>query len=117
MKFAKPPAYIRFLNALDTLDRLKPGKQLDGIEEQLLDYITLHSEQNKALLVGDLINLSQFGSQATLHGRLKNLVVMDYVRLVVDKDDGRKKSVALSAKAIKHYEALSKCLENALKQG
>lgn len=39
MKFAKPPAYIRFLNALDTLDRLKPGKQLDGIEDNY--WITL----------------------------------------------------------------------------
>ena len=34
--------------------------------------------------MGDLIGLSHLGSQATLHGRLKNLSVLGYVKFVAD---------------------------------
>ena len=108
-------AYIRFLNLLDSLDRINPGKKLDSTEEQLLNYITLANSQGRTLLVGDLISLSELGSQATLHGRIKNLVAMGYVKLGEDKADGRRKFVIPTAKAAKHYEGLSACLEKALK--
>ena len=117
MKAIKPSAYIRFLNYLDSLDRINSGKKLDSTEEQLLNRITLANSQGKDLLVGDLISLSELGSQATLHGRIKNLVAMGYVKLNEDKDDGRKKFVIPTAKALKHYEHLSACIEKALKSG
>ena len=117
MKSIKPTAYIRFLNYLDSLDRINSGKKLDSTEEQLLNRITLANSQGKDLLVGDLISLSELGSQATLHGRIKNLVAMGYVKLNEDKDDGRKKFVIPTAKALKHYEHLSACIEKALKSG
>ena len=117
MKAIKPSAYTRFLNCLDALDRMNPGKKLDSTEEQLLNKITLAGTQGQDLLVGDLISLSQLGSQATLHGRIKNLVAMGYVKLNEDKTDGRKKFVIPTAKAFKHYEHLSACLEKALKSG
>jgi DNA-binding MarR family transcriptional regulator len=103
MKAIKPTAYIRFLNCLDALDRMNPGKKLDSTEEQLLNQIALAATQGKELLVGDLISHSKLGSQATLHGRIKNLLVMGYVRLNEDKSDGRKKFVKPTAKALKHY--------------
>jgi DNA-binding MarR family transcriptional regulator len=115
MTAIKPTAYIRFLNYLDSLNRINSGKKLDSIEEQLLNRITLANSQGKDLLVGDLISLGKLGSQATLHGRIKNLVAMGYVRLNEDKADGRKKFVIPTAKALKHYEHLSTCLEKALK--
>lgn len=115
MKIVKPTAYTRFLNLLDSLDRINPGKKLDSIEEQLLNKITLAGTQGKGFLVGDLISLDELGSQATLHGRIKNLVAMGYVRLSEDKADGRKKFVTPTAKAVKHYEYLSACIEKAVK--
>lgn len=115
MKAIKPTAYIRFLNCLDALDRMNPGKKLDSTEEQLLNQITLAATHGKELLVGELISLSKLGSQATLHGRIKNLVAMGYVKLNVDRVDSRKKFVAPTAKALKRYEYLSACLEKALR--
>lgn len=115
MKPIKPSAYIRFLNQLDSLDRINLGKKLDLTEEQLLNHITLKTSQGKELLVGDLISLSELGSQATLHGRIKSLVEMGFVKLNEDSSDGRKKFVIPTLKAIKHYEQLSTCLEKALK--
>jgi len=115
MKAIKPSAYIRFLNFMDGLDRISPGKKLDATEEQLLNRIALGASQGNVLLVGDLISLRELGSQATLHGRIQNLVAMGYVKLNEDKADARRKQVIPTVKAMKHYEDLSACLEKALK--
>ncbi|QWD98488.1 winged helix-turn-helix transcriptional regulator [Polynucleobacter sp. MG-5-Ahmo-C2] len=115
MKAIKPSAYIRFLNFMDGLDRISPGKKLDATEEQLLNRIALGASQGSVLLVSDLISLRELGSQATLHGRIQNLVAMGYVKLNEDKADARRKQVVPTVKAMKHYEDLSACLEKALK--
>ena len=112
----KSPAYIRFLNLIDFLDRINPGKKLDATEESLLDKIVLSAHQDQIILVGDLISLTDLGSQATLHGRLKNLRAMGYIEMTVD-EDGRKKHVVPTKLAIKRYEELSKCLEKAVRAG
>ena len=112
----KSPAYIRFLNLIDVLDRINPGKKLDATEESLLDKIVLSAHQDQIILVGDLISLTDLGSQATLHGRLKNLRAMGYIEMTVD-EDGRKKHVVPTKLAIKRYEELSKCLEKAVRAG
>jgi DNA-binding MarR family transcriptional regulator len=116
MSIIKPSCYIRFLNLIDALDRMNPGKKLDSIEESLLDKIILSFYAKQSILVGDLISISEIGSQATLHGRLKNLSAMGYIKMVVNKD-GRKKEVEPTKIAIKRYEELSKFLEKAAKAG
>ena len=113
---SKSPAYIRFLNLIDVLDRINPGKKLDATEESLLDKIVLSAHQDQIILVGDLISLADLGSQATLHGRLKNLRAMGYIEMTVD-EDGRKKHVVPTKLAMKRYEELSKCLEKAVRAG
>ena len=115
MKLIKPSSYIRFLNAVDSLGRINATKELDPIEERLLNHIALESLRGNELLVGDLISFTELGSQATLHGRVKNLVVMGYVNLIECKEDGRKKFVVPTTKAVKYYEKLSDCLDKALK--
>lgn len=112
----KSPAYIRFLNLIDVLDRINPGKKLDATEESLLDKIVLSAHQGEIVLVGDLISLSELGSQATLHGRLKNLRAMGLIDMTTE-EDGRKKHVVPTKLAIKRYEELSKCLEKAVRAG
>jgi inorganic pyrophosphatase len=113
MSTEKPSAYLRFLNLIDALDRINPGKKLDAIEKSLLDRIVSAAHAKQAILVGDLISLSELGSQATLHGRLKNLTAMGYIKMA-SNDDGRKK-VLPTKLALKRYEDISKCLEKALK--
>lgn len=112
----KNPAYIRFLNLIDVLDRINPGKKLDSTEESLLNKIVLSAHQDQIILVGDLISLTDLGSQATLHGRLKNLRAMGYIEMTVD-EDGRKKHVVPTKLAMKRYEEISKCLEKAVRAG
>lgn len=107
--------YIAFLNLVDALDPINPGRTLDNLETRLLEKIMQHQAQNQTLLVGDLISLSQLGSQATLHGRLKSLVAQKYVRLTVDKEDARKKSVIPTKLAVKYIHFMSDCLGKSLK--
>ena len=114
MTATKSSCYIRFLNLIDALDRMNPGKKLDSIEESLLDKIVLCSNAKQSILVGDLISLSELGSQATLHGRLKNLSAMGYVKMVAN-EDGRKREVVPTKAALKRYEEISKCLEKAVR--
>jgi hypothetical protein len=114
MSTVKSSCYIRFLNLIDALDRINPGKKLDSIEESLLDKIILSFDAKQTILVGDLISLSELGSQATLHGRLKNLSAMGYIKMAAN-EDGRKKEVVPSKMAIKRYEEISKCLAKAAK--
>jgi DNA-binding MarR family transcriptional regulator len=58
--------------------------------------------------------MAELGSQATLHGRLKNLSAMGYIKMVAN-EDGRKKEVVPTKIAIKRYEEMSKCLDKAVK--
>lgn len=103
-----------FLNIVDTLDRSNPGRSLDYLELQLLEYIIQQEAQNQTVLVGDIINLSHIDSQATLHGRLKNLVSLGYVKLLADKEDARKKSVMPTKLAVKYVQFMSDCLAKSL---
>ena len=112
----KSPAYVRFLNLIDVLDRINPGKKLDATEESLLNKIVLSAHQGQVVLVGDLISLAELGSQATMHGRLKNLRAMGLIEMNAD-EDGRKKHVVPTKSAMKRYEELSKCLEKAVRAG
>jgi hypothetical protein len=93
---------------------MNPGKKLDSTEESLLDRIVLSFHAKQAILVGDLISISELGSQATLHGRLKNLSAMGYIKMAAN-EDGRKKEVIPTKIALKRYEEISKCLEKAAK--
>ncbi len=93
---------------------MNPGKKLDSVEESLLDKVILSFHAQQPILVGDLIAMSELGSQATLHGRLKNLSALGYIQMAANAD-GRKKEVIPSKMALKRYEELSKCLEKAVK--
>jgi DNA-binding MarR family transcriptional regulator len=92
-------AYIRFLNLIDALDHMNPGRSLDSLEIQLLEFIVQQQAQN----------------QATLHSRLKDLVLHGYVKLIADKKDARKKSVIPTRLAAKYIEFMSNCLEKSVK--
>ena len=114
MPALKTSSYIKFLNLIDAIDRINPGKKLDSIEESLLNKIVTSAHAKQAVLVGDLISIADLGSQATLHGRLKNLSAMGYIKMAANAD-GRKKEVLPTKMALKRYEEISKCLEKAVK--
>jgi len=110
----KNTTFIRFLNCLESIDRITMGEELDNKEKQLLNYISLRVAQGNQLLVGDLIVLKEYGSQSTLHGRIKNLATKGYIKLTEDQIDGRKKFVTPTSKTNQYYQMLSKHMERML---
>jgi DNA-binding MarR family transcriptional regulator len=108
-------SYVRFLNTVHALKRTNPARTLDATEIEILEYLLLSTYKNQALLVGDVIVLNRYGSQATLHGRIKNLVVLGYLNLIQDKVDGRKKAVVPTKLAFKYIEFLSGCMSKSPK--
>lgn len=113
MSGIKSTSYIRFLNFVNAVDERDTGKKLDNIEEQLLNQVMLAFSQGREVLVGDLLKMSNIGSQATLHGRVKNLIKFDYVKQVTDASDGRKKKLIPAKQALKHYAKLSSLIDRA----
>ena len=95
-------SYFQYLELFNLIADIKPRIALDKIEILLLDHIALALNQNTDLFVKDLITLSTIGSLATLHSRLKNLVVRGYIRLIADDQDSRKKHVVLTTKTRKY---------------
>jgi len=104
-------SYFRYLELFNLIADIKPRINLDKVEILLLDHIALALSQSTDLFVKDLITLSTIGSLATLHSRLKSLVVRGYIRLITDDDDNRKKHVVLTVKAQKYYENLSRLID------
>lgn len=111
--FSHSLMYVRYLACLRALETPK-SKTLDSIEHQLLDHLILQTNQERTVLVGDLLALRQLGSPATLHQRLKHLEQMDYIRLSSKARDARKKEVHPTSQTLRYYEELSTCMQEAL---
>lgn len=109
----KPNAYIRFLDLVELLNSKSKIRNLDSIEKHLLNNIMLDDHAGQSILVGDLLKLHLLGSQATLHGRLKNLLSVGYIQLV-PQEDGRKKRVVPTNQAHQFFGALSGCMLRAV---
>lgn len=107
-------SYLRFLRLADTLTK-SGEKSLDSLSKDILEYIFKNTSRNKErFVVGDILTLRQFGSQATLHKRLHDLVDEGYLRLKSTKD-GRVKQILLTKKANSYFADLSQALEKASK--
>lgn len=111
----KPNAYIRFLKLVEILRSKSKTRSLDSIENHLLNNIMLDDHAGQSILVGDLLKLHLIGSQATLHGRLKNLRLIGYIKFV-EQDDARKKRVVPTTQAYKFFGSLSECMLRAVQE-
>ncbi len=109
----KPNLYIRFLKLAEALNSKSNIRKLDSTEDQLLDNIMVDDHEGRSVFVGDLLGLKDLGSQATLHGRVKNLRYLGYIELIT-QDDARRKRVMPTLLAYKRFELLSACVEQAI---
>ena len=109
------PSYVRFLKTLGSQLAKNPCKDLDATEINLLNFVLVASGSNERILVGDLLRLSQYGSQATLHSKIKSLVTKGFLVLPSNSDDGRQKFVIPSKVAHKYSSFMSDCLTKATK--
>ena len=107
------PSYLRFIQLVESIGFMKLSPELDDIETRLLNKISIDVLAGKQVLVGEMLALSQLGSQATIHNRIKSLTANGYLSVKLDKEDARRKYLVPTGLAKKRFEILSKALENA----
>lgn len=103
----------KYFYYLTILEKSNKEFDLDGVDVLLLNFIAKADDKKQTLNVKDLLLLKEIASQATIHGRLKQLVAKKLIVLNEDKVDGRVKEVMLTKLAYKRYELLSKAIEKA----
>ena len=103
----------KYLHYLTILEKSNQEFDLDGVDVLLLNFIAKADDKKQTLNVKDLLSLKEIASQATIHGRLKQLVAKKLIVLNEHKVDGRVKEVMLTKLAYKRYELLSKAIEKA----
>jgi DNA-binding MarR family transcriptional regulator len=122
MKMAemKPKAgadvYVRFLQLAETIRGLPTLPPLDPLEERILSWVARAAQRQERLSVRDMMAKEELGAPATIHGRLKSMREKGWITLA-DTEDTRRKQVALTKSAVKHFERLSKLMVQAAKGG
>ena len=104
--------YLRFLQLAEAIRGLPSLPPLDPLEERILSWVARAAQQNERLSVRDMMAREEFGAPATIHGRLKSMREKGWITLA-DTEDARRKQVALTKDAVKHFERLSKCMVQA----
>ena len=104
--------YFRFLNLFRTIEALPGFPALDAIERALLDELSSKWESGEMMLVSQAISLSEIGSPATLHARLKKLHRQGMIEYCTDAD-ARKKYIQPTEIALKYFSQISACMAKA----
>ncbi len=85
-----------------------PGLQdFDANEKALFDALVLNWSEGQPMNVREAISLSELGSPATLHKRLKRLIAKDLMVAYHDGTDRRTKFLKPSEKGMVYIEWLS----------
>ncbi len=85
-------------------------------ERLVLIAVLKHSTTRSVLLrVMDLINLSEIGSPATIHGAIKRLEVGHYLKLGTIKVDQRVKAVSLTSKSLTLLKRLDRLVAESIR--
>jgi hypothetical protein len=109
-------AYFRFLNLAQAVQALPSVPKLDAAEERLLEALTASWHAGHALTVTETMALSVAGAPATVHRKLTSLKKQGLVSVDESSDDLRIKTVAPTPMALKYFEKLAACLEEARKR-
>ena len=109
---ASADVYLRFLQLAEAIRGLPSLPPLDPLEERILSWVARAAQQHERLSVRDMMAREEFGAPATIHGRLKSMREKGWITLA-DTEDARRKQVALTRDAVKHFERLARCMVKA----
>ncbi|MDB5858983.1 MAG: hypothetical protein JWQ76_2672 [Ramlibacter sp.] len=109
---ATADVYLRFLQLAEAIRGLPALPQLDPLEERILSWVARASQQQERLSVRDMMAKEELGAPATIHGRLKSMREKGWI-ILVDTEDARRKQLALTRDAVKHFERLARCMVQA----
>jgi SOS-response transcriptional repressor LexA len=104
--------YLRFLQLSEAIRGLPTLPALDPLEERILSWVARAMQEGQRLSVRDMMAREEFGSPATIHGRLKSMRSKGWIALA-DTEDARRKQIELTSAALEHFARLSRCMVEA----
>ncbi len=113
VKFSE--VYLRFIQLSEALRDLPILIPLEPLEERILMIVANARQTQERLSVKDLMSMSDLGSPAMLHGRLKSMREKGWIFLA-ETEDARRKQLELTRDALVHFDKLARCMMKALKE-
>jgi DNA-binding MarR family transcriptional regulator len=114
MKSKPISAYLRFLHLAKVIKEVPLLPNLEPIEEKILEIVADAHVMKARLSVKDLMNKSELGSPAMLHGRLQSMRDKGWIALA-PTEDARRKQLELTPASLQYFEKLSKLMNKAVK--
>jgi len=114
MKPKSTSAYLRFLHLAKAIKEVPLLPSLEPIEEKILEIVADAYVLKARLSVKDLMNKSELGSPAMLHGRLQSMREKGWIALA-PTEDARRKQLELTPASLQYFEKLSKLMSKAVK--
>jgi hypothetical protein len=114
MKSKSTSAYLRFIHLAKAIKEVPLLPGLEPIEEKILEIIADAHVTKARLSVKDLMNKSELGSPAMLHGRLQSMREKGWI-MMAQTEDARRKQLELTSASLLHFEKLSKIMSKAVK--
>jgi DNA-binding MarR family transcriptional regulator len=106
--------YLRFLYLRDAIAGMPSLPPLDPLEDRILVWIAKASQDDARISVRGMMAHHEFGSPATIHGRLKSMRQKGWISLA-ETEDGRRKQIELTPAALLYFDQLSECMLQAAK--
>ena len=101
----------KYFNYLDIVEKSNQELNLTCNDALLLDAIARANYEGRILNANDLLSLTEIGSQATIHARLKHLVKVNLVSFHPNEGDEGPKEARLTELAHQRYETLSQAFD------
>jgi len=114
MKSKTISTYLRFLHLAKAIKEAPLMPSLEPLEEKILEIVANAHVLKARLSVKDLMNKSELGSPAMLHGRLQSMREKGWIALA-PTEDARRKQLELTPASLHHFEKLSKLMSKAVK--
>ena len=107
--------YLRFIQLSEALRDLPSLPPLEPLEERILMIVATARQSQERLSVKDLMGMSDLGSPAMLHGRLKSMREKGWIFLA-ETEDARRKQRELTRDALAHFDKVARCMLKAVKE-
>lgn len=112
-KFAD--VYLRFIHLAEVVRDLPGLHPLEPLEERILMIIANAHYTRQRLSVKDLMGMSELGSPAMLHGRLKSMREKGWIFLA-ETEDARRKQLELTKDTLSYFDKIARCMLKAVKE-
>ncbi len=107
--------YLRFIQLSEALRDLPTLPPLEPLEERILMIVANARYSQERLSVKDLMGMSELGSPAMLHGRLKSMREKGWIYLA-ETEDARRKQLELTQAALVYFDKVARCMMKAVKE-